>query len=87
MSWSIRDDIWSFYHWLKPSPSPYLYKEDELYRLEKKYVPPQPFRYIPKNDLAEKENIISEEPEVAKKIKHQLHQFIKNIRRTTRKDF
>jgi arylsulfatase A-like enzyme len=84
-AWSIRDREWSFYHWLKPvlsnrrsnsSTSHYHYKKDELFRLEKNFVPPQPKEYNPSVDLAEKDNIIEKEPEISKKLEIKLRRFM-----------
>jgi len=81
-SWSIRDYEWSFYHWIEPSRPRLIKAEDELYKLDTGYVPPPPEKYEPLKDLAEKEDVIKEEHEVAQDLELKLRRFIEKLRRS-----
>ena len=76
-SWSIRDHEWSYYLWLGMA-SAKTEKKPELYKYDPDYVPPKPSDYE-LGDQPEKENLIEEEPEIAKSLEEKMQNFIKNL--------
>ena len=79
-AWSIRNCEWSFYTWLKPPMVQEFKKKNELYRVDMNFVPSEPSKYNPEEDLAEKENLINEEKEIAGELESKLTSFIEKIR-------
>jgi len=79
-SWSIRDHEWSFYMWLKSPQVSSRKTKNELYRLDSSFVPPEPSKYDPNKDVAERENLIDEEPEIAERLELKLRRFIEDLR-------
>jgi len=88
-SWSIRNEEWSFYLWLKPQAKytwglveeiPPMEKiKPELYRVAHDFIPPRPSQYDPERDVAEKENLIDNEPEVGNEMELVLRRYIDYI--------
>jgi len=77
MDWSIRNREWSLYLWLRPRRDK---GAPELYRLGEKIATPEPRRYDAERDRGqERDNVIDEEPEVAKALERQLREFIASI--------
>jgi arylsulfatase A-like enzyme len=79
LSIGLRKEGYSFYHWWKPSPIIQNYKQNELYKLDKNFFPPEPAKYEPNRDLAEIGNIISEKPELANNFMLDIKHFINTL--------
>jgi len=77
-SWSIRDHEWSFYLWLGTQVTSGAKKKSELYKYDPDYVPPKPSDYE-LGDQPEKENLIEEEPEIAKSLEEKMRSFIEGL--------
>jgi len=73
---SIRQGNNSYYEWLENHP---LRQGPELYRFNPKYTPPEP-RHYEREDQAEKENIIDEEPELARELELKMLRFLARLR-------
>ncbi len=89
-SWSIRDTKWSFYLWLA-GKAPYTWgigypkpsedgRRPELYEVESEFVPPRPGNWLPDRDLAERENLIDEHPEIARSLELDLRRFVQSLK-------
>ena len=87
-SWSIRNREWSFYTWLG-GKAPYTWgigypkptqedKGPELYGLIPGFVPPKPSRWTPQ-DVAEKENLVEQHPEIARSMELDMRRFIQSL--------
>ena len=72
-SWSIRYGDYSFYLWLDKGSG-------ELYKVSWEFTPPRPQDYDWKRDVAEKENIIDREPDLANELKEKLNERISSIK-------
>jgi arylsulfatase A-like enzyme len=88
-SWSVRDREWSFYLW-PGGKAPYTWgigypkpsegeRSPELYKLDSSYVPPEPARWDPENDVAEKDNVIGDHTERARSMELNLRRFIHSL--------
>ena len=88
-SWSIRNVEWSFYLW-PGGKAPYTWgigypkpsegeRYPELYRIRRDFLPPLPKEYDPERDIAEKENIIEEHPDIARSMELDLRRFIQAL--------
>lgn len=87
-SWSIRNQGWSFYHWLG-TRAPYTWgvgyaeleqrTERELYNYVAEYAPPEPRRYELGRDQPETSNLIEKEPEIADSLEKKMRQFIEGL--------
>lgn len=90
LSWSIRDETWSLYLWLGPQAKytwglveerPLMERaRPELYRIDRGFVPPRPAGYDPERDMAERENLIDKEPEVAAALELELRRFMDRLK-------
>jgi len=77
-SWSIRNHEWSFYLWLGTQVTSGAKKKPELYKYDPDHVPPKPSDYELENQ-PEKENLIEEEPEIAKRLEEKMRSFIEGL--------
>ncbi len=77
-AWSIRDYEWSFYLWFKGLMSGE--ERRELYRYDPNFIPPEPSKYEVERDLAEREDLIEEEREVAEQLEEKMRRFIEGLK-------
>ncbi len=89
-SWSIRTEEYSFYLWPPPKArytfgTIYIEEQEkrkaELYKLNREYVPPPPDKWE-RGHQPEVENIIDQEPDVAKELELQLRRTLMRIQIT-----
>ena len=77
-SWSIRNHEWSFYLWLGTQVTSGTKSMPELYKYDPNYVPPKPSDYE-LGDQAEKENLMDQEPDIAKLLEEKMRSFIEGL--------
>jgi len=75
-SHSIRNYGRSLYTWLGVRMGSGAKEKPELYRYDPDFVPPDPSKYEPERDQAERENLIDKEQETAKLLEKEMNEFL-----------
>lgn len=76
-SWSLRDEKYTLYLWLEGKKI----ISNELYETGRNYIPPKPEDYDWKKDVAEKNNLIQKEDDIAKEMQRKLKKKILSIKK------
>jgi arylsulfatase A-like enzyme len=77
-SWSIRNKEWSYYLWLEDKVAERKINP-ELYRYNPEFVPPEPAKYMLREDQAEIHNVICEYHDTARLLDRKIHVFFENL--------